>query len=306
MSWSSIFINPQRHTLRSGWRVAIFFFILIALTLVFGLAVRLIQTGGGLTQAPTRAMTPLGFILHSVLSIITSIIASVICLRAFDSRPLRSLGYQLHAGWWQEYLLGVGAAALMITAIVGVEQMVGTLSLDLSTAPAGQLLSSLVISLVFFHLAAMFEELAFRGYPLQTLLQDVPPAWAVLITSTLFGLAHLLNPHTSLLSLFNTVLAGVWLAVAYVKTRRLWLCTGLHWSWNWTMHAIYGLNVSGLEGITPITLLSAHSSGPEWLTGGQYGPEGGVLVTSVVSVCTVVLWRIPWVGCRSTGQQSSD
>jgi membrane protease YdiL (CAAX protease family) len=200
-------------------------------------------------------------------------------------------------------LIGAGVAGVMLTVVVGIQWLAGVLSLTWSTASVGDLLYELVVSFVFFTLAAAFEELSFRGYPLQTLLRDVPPAWAVIITSTLFGVAHSLNPHTSALGLLNTVLAGIWLAVAYLKTRNLWLCTSLHWSWNWTMSAIYGLKVSGLEGLVKTSLLGAQPTGPDWLTGGRYGPEGGLLVTVVVSLGIILLWRARWLANESAGQR---
>jgi len=294
MSWQHIFINPQRHILRSGWRVTIFFFLWLSFLFVLGRAARLVMTGGDLTQDPSRVVGPLGLIFQSLLLIIAPLIATVVCLRAFDGRPWRCIGYQLHAGWWRDYLVGTGVAAVMITAVVGIEWIAGALSLNWSSAPAGELFSGLVVSFVFFNTASAFEELSFRGYPLQTLLQDVHPAWAVIITSMLFSLAHSVNPHASILGLLNTVLAGIWLAVAYLKTRSLWLCTSLHWAWNWTMNAIYGLNVSGLEGMVKNPLVGARQTGSDWLTGGSYGPEGGLLVTAVVSLGTLILWRAHW------------
>ncbi|MBI3950499.1 MAG: CPBP family intramembrane metalloprotease [Acidobacteria bacterium] len=295
MAWQHIFINPQRYILRSGWRVAIFFIILFPLATVLGSIVGLILTGGDPNKAQAYFGHPLAMNILNLLSTTSALIASVVCLRAFDHLPLRSIGYQLHRGWWRDYLIGTGMAAIMITVIVGIEWLAGAVSLSQSNVPARDLLYGLGISFVFFNLAAAFEEIAFRGYPLQTLLRDMRPAWAVIITSSLFGIAHSLNPHASILGLFNTILAGIWLAVAYLKTRNLWLCTSLHWSWNWTMSAIYGLNVSGLEGIVKTSLFASQQTGPEWLTGGQYGPEGGLLVTVVISLSALLLWRARWL-----------
>jgi hypothetical protein len=295
MTGQDVFINPQRHVLRSGWRVVVFFTIMLPLATGLGFAAIWIMTGGDVRQAPTLLATPLGLNIQNLLFIAAAIIASAVCLRAFDHRPLRSIGYQLQAGWWRDYLMGMAVAALMITIIVGIERIVGAVSLSQSDGPGNERLYGLVASFVFFNIAATFEEVVFRGYPLQTLLRDLPPAWAVIITSTLFGLAHSVNPHVSILGIFNTVLAGIWLAVAYLKTRNLWLCTSLHWSWNWTMNAIYGLNVSGLEGIIKNPLFKATQTGPAWLTGGSYGPEGGVLVTIVVGISTIILWRARWL-----------
>ena len=144
-----------------------------------------------------------------------------------------------------------------------------------------------VAALLLF--AAANEELLFRGYAFQRLAASVGALWAVLITSALFGAGHLLNPSATPLSTANTVLAGVLLSLAYLKTRALWLPIGLHWAWNFTMGPILGLPVSGLN-ISP-TLFRSEAAGPTWLAGGVYGPEGGLILTLVCLAATLWLAR---------------
>lgn len=294
--WQTVFINPRRQTLRSGWRVVVFFLLALSLAFLFillmGSALFLL---GKLNLAPEgtagwgKLFIGYAFLMASIL------IATAICLRFLDRRPFWSIGYYFHRRWWRDYLVGTGMAAAMIAIIVGIEWAAGTVSLRWSDIPGDEIVSGLLIGLAFFNLAAAFEELMFRGYPLQTLLRDLHPVWPVLITSALFGIVHAGNPHVSPLALINTVLAGVWLAVAYLKTRSLWLPTSLHWSWNWTMNSVFGLSVSGLQGMASSPLLESTQTGPTWLTGGPYGPEGGVLATIVLIVGTLVIWRIRWL-----------
>jgi hypothetical protein len=87
-----------------------------------------------------------------------------------------------------------------------------------------------------------------------------------------------------------TVLAGVLLSIAYLRTRALWLPWGLHFAWNATMGALFGLPVSGLRMFSPVISTTAH--GPLWLTGDGYGPEGG-LITAIVLL--VSLGVLSWV-----------
>jgi hypothetical protein len=86
----------------------------------------------------------------------------------------------------------------------------------------------------------------------------------------------------------NTILAGIWLSVAYVKTRSLWLPTGLHFAWNFSLAFIYGFPVSGLRVSQPI--FHVEQGGPEWMTGGSYGPEGGALGLIVIVAGAVWVW----------------
>jgi hypothetical protein len=105
---------------------------------------------------------------------------------------------------------------------------------------------------------------------------------AVLITSTLFGLAHLSNANASAFSTINTILAGVWLGVAYLMTRSLWFATALHYSWNLAMAFVFGLPVSGISMFNQLAWLRPQDRPPEWVSGGSYGPEGGAAATLVL------------------------
>jgi membrane protease YdiL (CAAX protease family) len=133
---------------------------------------------------------------------------------------------------------------------------------------------------------AMAEELMFRGYPFQRLVEWIGPAGSILVLSALFGAAHLSNPHISdsravqVFAFCNTLLIGVLLALAYLRTRALWLPWGLHFAWNTTLGLIFGLPVSGLT--TFAVLVKARVRGPDWLLGGGYGLEGGALATLMI------------------------
>src|ERR1044071_662504 len=118
-------------------------------------------------------------------------------------------------------------------------------------------------------------------------------AWvAVIITSIIFSYGHLQNPNAVPGFTFaNTAIAGVWLAIAYLKTRNLWFPLGIHWAWNWTMGAVLGLPVSGIERLTPEPLWRAVDLGPAWLTGGSYGIEGGAACAIALVASTLFIWR---------------
>jgi uncharacterized protein len=153
----------------------------------------------------------------------------------------------------------------------------------------------MVGSATILFVAALAEEAMFRGYPLQTLSRARLVWLGVLLTSVPFGLVHLLNPNVvPAFTFINTVLAGVWLAVAYLRTRSLWLPLGVHWSWNWALGWFFGLPISGMN-LVSHPLLKATDAGPAWLTGGSYGIEGGLACTISLAVFTFFLWRTPWI-----------
>jgi hypothetical protein len=139
--------------------------------------------------------------------------------------------------------------------------------------------------------AALAEEAAFRGYPLQTLTRAGLMWLGVILTSVLFALGHLQNPNVVPgVTFANTVIAGFWLAAAYLKTRSLWFPLGVHWGWNWALGCVFGLPISGLRFFSN-PILRGDDVGPAWLTGGTYGIEGGVACTIALIVFTLLIWR---------------
>ena len=125
----------------------------------------------------------------------------------------------------------------------------------------------------FMAAAAVVEELMFRGV-LFRILEEWTGTWiALVLTSVLFGLSHLLNPHATPWGVIAVAVeAGGLLAAAYVATRTLWVPIGLHVGWNIAAAGVFSTEVSGNG--TPQGLLDATISGPVAVTGGDFGPEG--------------------------------
>ena len=233
------------------------------------------------------------------------ILASWGCLKLFEKLRLGSLGFGFFRGCGKEILLGLGIAALMIIATVVLQMIGGGTRIILNPLlwktvdgarswdfiGSGMILREAIITSIFFSLAAAFEELMFRGYAFQTILRDaIPPAIPILILSIFFGALHWGNPDSTVFSTANTILAGVWLSVAYLKTRSLWFATALHVGWNWTMGMIFGLPVSGMK-LPHYPILISTSEAPKWLTGEGYGSEGGAAATLILLVATMLIWK---------------
>ena len=170
---------------------------------------------------------------------------------------------------------GVVVGVALVSASVTVVALAGRVRFEyLGIHPAAMLLSLWALIA-----AAMVEELTFRGYPLHRLMEAVGTPAAVAITSLLFGFAHLRNPHASLWGAVNTAEIGVLLAIAYVRTRSLWLPWGIHFGWNLALGMGYGLVVSGYSEFS--SAVAGSLAGPSWLTGGEYGIEASVTATLV-------------------------
>jgi hypothetical protein len=297
METYNFFLDRDGH-LRSGWRLAIFcvtFFIclqVIEVLLVAGLAVALRRSIGDIGQSLWGLAAGHGAIL------VSSLVVGWGCGALLEELPFAALGCSPHRGWLRNFLIGsvLGAAALFFAGLLTSL----TRGIRFSFDPAGARLigQTLLVSILVFVFAGAAEEILFRGYPLQTLTRARLAWLGILLTSVPFAAAHLKNPNAVPgFTFINTALAGVWLAVAYLRTRSLWLSFGLHWSWNWAQASLLGLPVSGIERIAPAPLLKAINAGPDWLTGGAYGIEGGAACTIALLISTVVVWRAKLFAC---------
>jgi hypothetical protein len=157
------------------------------------------------------------------------------------------------------------------------------------------ILLTLAVTLLIFTIAAITEETLFRGYLLQTLGRAKLFYIGAILTSFLFASAHNNNPSASVFSWINTFLAGIWLAVAYFKTRNLWFPLGVHLAWNWIQGAFLGINVSGLSELASAPILRVSETGTEFVTGGDYGIEGGIACTLALIISTAFIWFLPFL-----------
>jgi uncharacterized protein len=162
--------------------------------------------------------------------------------------------------------------------------------------PFGDYLATLAFLAVVLLPAAFMEELAFRGLPLVGLTQAIGRGGALLVTSVLFGLVHRGNPGVTVLALGNIALAGAFLGLTFFARGGLWTATGAHLGWNWALAGL-AAPVSGLPFDVPwLDFLPGY---PAWVTGGRFGPEGG-LVATVVLVAGIA-WVLRWRDFREGG-----
>lgn len=206
-----------------------------------------------------------------------------------EDHRVAALGFPMVAGWKRQ--LGAGSILGLILASLAVIPVViwADVSLDAHVNPRGLGRAAVVLVVLIF--GALAEEMMFRGYPFQRLEDAIGPLGAIVVFSVLFALVHLTNPGASRLGLLNTVLIGLVLAIAYLRTRALWLCWGIHFGWNAAIGLLFGLPVSGLRIFNVVVRGTA--TGPRWLTGGSYGVEASVPGTIAVVIGLLVVWRWP-------------
>jgi membrane protease YdiL (CAAX protease family) len=205
------------------------------------------------------------------------------------SHRIAALGLPLTSGWRAQFITGctlgltLTLLAVLPLAIWGNPSVHFDFALHLLPR-AGAVLFVLLVG-------ALAEELVFRGYPFQRLDEGIGAVGAIAVFSVLFGAVHLSNPGASRWGLINTVLIGIVLSIAYLRTRALWLPWGIHFGWNTTLGFLCGLPVSGLRIFNVVVRTSA--TGPAWMTGGSYGVEASATGTIAVLIGLVIVWKLP-------------
>ncbi len=235
--------------------------------------------------------------------------AIVVCayrayVRLVEKRPVAEFSSP-HA--LRELGAGVALGALLFSLTIGVLAALGVYQV---TGNNGWL--AMFSTVPGFILAAVLEEVVMRGVVFRILEQSLGSWLALVLSAVIFGALHLLNPGATLLNAGAVMLeAGILLAAAYMLTRRLWLCIGLHFAWNFTQGGIFSAAVSG--GATR-GLLQGKLIGPEWLTGGAFGVEASaVAVVVCFSMALLLLFLAerngnvlpPWWAARHPVRQGA-
>ncbi len=273
MNAETIFYDQRK--LRAIWRFLISIAAIVASAIAIQFILNLVFVLAGVVHT---------FFLSNVLSALLTLPAllGVVALltRTLDKRPFGSAGMALCGRWKAELGLGLVVGSVMILFVAGAQWALGAAKFSPSgegPAAVGQWVMGGFVVLAF---AATNEEIIFRGYPFQRLVESIGAVGAILILSVLFGAIHLSNPNSTWVGAANTALVGIPFSIAYLRTRTLWLPIGMHFAWNFVQGIVLGLPVSGIR--IPVSLLRAEVKGSELLTGGSYGPEGGLLATGII------------------------
>ena len=188
----------------------------------------------------------------------------------------------------REWLLGAALGWGLVVLAVLPMALAGTLDIQFWTQ--SRAFGLLLLNLLTLAAAALVEEVAFRGYPFRRLIEAIGPVAATITMSLLFGLVHVLNPSSTWTSTVVTMLAGLLLSVAWLRTRGLWLGWGFHFAWNASMGILFGLPISGINDFSSI--VETRTIGHFGLTGGNYGPEGAAFTAIVLLIGIAILLRI--------------
>ena len=198
--------------------------------------------------------------------------ATAICIRKIDKRPWSDVWLDEDAARPGVLVLGflIGAACIGLPTLA----LLAGGWLGHEAGGVGSWWAAMFRTSLVLVPAALFEELMTRGYVLSVLRDWWGWKWAVVATSVGFGLLHITNNGATVSSVALVTLAGFFLAGVLFATRSLYAAWMAHFAWNWTLAAVFHASVSGYPFEAP--RYRYVDAGPDWATGGEWGPEGGL------------------------------
>lgn len=276
-----MFLN-EKNEVRSGWKFAIY----VAFFLIFWVA-----TGLTLSIFVSRSASNFDsqlalLALNEIALFVPAVVAMALTIRFVDHRPLSTFGIGFVPGWKRHFVSGILLSAGMLAVLVAGSKALGVVSVRWTggNAPGATILGTFALLL----LAALNEELVFRGFPLQILIDGLGEWPGMIAMSALFGAMHLSNPNAGVLGTLNTIIAGMLLSLAYVRTRSLWMSYAIHVGWNVGLGFVLGFALSGID---IASLWTTEVTGSNTILGGKYGPEGGLLATFIFTASAVIVHR---------------
>lgn len=265
----NIFLNTERE-IRSIWWVAIFF---LALLLVLFPLIIIAQQNSFEISIPLQAL---------IIFII-----SIIC-QLFRRKPISDIAGKINLTWFKEIFIGavLGSSLMILPALI--LTFFGYVNWQTNDFSFSTIISGLSIFLG----VAIAEELLFRGFIFQRLIDSLGQWPAQLIIAGLFLLTHINNPGMTgvikILASINIFIASIMFGIAYIKTKRLAMSLGLHFMANFIQGTILGFGVSGEKEHSLFTPLSNNC--PIWISGGEFGLEASIVGLFTVILITTLLY----------------
>jgi membrane protease YdiL (CAAX protease family) len=271
-----------------GWSIA--FLILTLLTAaLLGYGAAVLITGSG--EAAVKWLTaagPQSMLLQALVTLAsTALFTWLIGVRKLGLTR-QALRYASGRTAWIGFRLGLVVGVLAAGVALLISAVAGNAGWMRDTGSFADYLQESAKTVAVLVPAALAEEVLFRGVPIVLLAGAFGRGGAVLTIAVLFALAHLANPNATPLGMGNIALAGIFLGLAFYAPGGIWTAFGAHLGWN-SLLACLDTPVSGIP--FDIPLLDYNAGSPTWLTGGSFGPEGGLAATIALTMAILVAAR---------------
>ena len=286
--------------IKNGWLRAILFLPiwLVIMGLVQGIGVVLVMVVSGVDMAnPDSAEALFGemgfdsptMLILTVFSLLGSFLALWVATKFIDRKPLMSIGLSVKDKT-NEMLIGLAFALAFIGGLFAILWLMGAITV---TGFVGFKPGVFIVSMMLF-MAAFDEELIFRGYILNNMMDATSNRWIALAgSSVLFALLHAGNPSiwSTWVPMTELFAAGFILGISYTFTKNLWFPTFFHFGWNF-FQGLFGFEISGLN-VDSWKMISHENTSnvPDIVSGGSFGIEGSVITLSCTIICTYLIFK---------------
>ena len=226
---------------------------------------------------------------YELFSFVFILLLFIFWVKVIEKNSLSTLGF-VKRNWLKYLAWGILLSLLQMGVIALVYQVCGIGTFELNELSLEPILFILGL-FPFWLLQGGTEEVATRGWLLTRIAARTNLPLAIGISSSLFGILHLGNSGVTFISLLNIVLDGVLAGLLLIYTDSIWLVVAQHGTWNYVQGNLLGFQVSGTGADASIFSFTM-GSGPDWLTGGEFGAEGSIITTLVLLVSVVIVYRL--------------
>ncbi|MBC8063014.1 MAG: CPBP family intramembrane metalloprotease [Clostridiaceae bacterium] len=285
-----IFINKNSE-IRSGWKILltliVFFITTIVASKMFSNVLIIIST---LISGINNVIDTVGIMLIvlNVLQCLCVIGSVVLFWKLFEKKPISEMGLINIKKGYKDLVIGLIFGAVSMSIVFGI--LLGSKNIEMVnplTRPSFNIY--ILIELILFIFVGFNEEMFARGYCM-SVLNQTRKKWVIVgVSSIIFALMHSFNPNMSALSYFNLFLVGILFAYMFIKSNNLWLSIGYHITWNFFQGSVFGFQVSGLS---MESMYLVKEPADNVITGGGFGPEGGLVVTFIIVLGFIYMWKL--------------
>lgn len=226
---------------------------------------------------------------YELFSFVFILLLFIFWVKVIEKNSLSSLGF-VKKNWLKYLGWGILLSLLQMGVIALVYQVGGIGTFELNELSLEPILFILGL-FPFWLLQGGTEEVATRGWLLTRIAARTNLPLAIAISSSLFGILHLGNSGVTVLSVLNIVLDGVLAGLLFIYTDSIWLVVAQHGTWNYVQGNLLGFQVSGTGADASIFSFTM-GTGPDWLTGGEFGAEGSIITTLVLLLSVLIVYLL--------------
>jgi len=228
-------------------------------------------------------------LIIEIIPFISLLFACLIMTRFVERRNFSTLGFQSKRVI-NDISIGFLTGLFWITISFVGQYIFGTLYNGAqNTIPV----SVFIVYGIALLINASLQEILFRSYIFQSIENYSNVLTAIIITSVLFLGSHIGAVKAGIIPSLNVFGAGLVFAIAYYKTKNLWMPIVIHFIWNFSVSSILYKPITEYKGLELFQL-----KGSKLLAGGEDGVQTTILTT--LTIIIVILLELLFLKPQKT------